>query len=88
MSDIVEFPNKDLKETSYSGGQGRDLGVITKDKRLEIIKLNKREFLVVTPDGSQVHDRSSLAEFLYVASIFLDSEGKWAPEVDLIGSDY
>jgi len=90
MDKIISFPDKgeELKETSYSGGNGRDLGVAAKDKKLEIIKLNKTEFLIVTPDGSRVHDRQSLAEFLYVASIFIDSEGRWAPEVDLIGCDY
>ena len=88
MSNIIDFPGPELKETSYSGGPGRDFGVINKNKTIEIIKLNKDEFLMVTPDGSQIHNRAALAEFFWVSVIFIDSEQKWHPTVDLVGLDY
>lgn len=92
MGDIIKFP-QDLKETSYIGiDEYPDyLGVTTKDKKLEIGRdaSNLNKFIVRTPDGTQIHDRKSLAEFLHVVQVFVDSEKRWDPMVDeLVGSDY
>ncbi len=88
MDKITNFPDKkELQNTSYTENQG-DLGIATLDSRLEIVRLNDKEFVVITPDGSQVHDREALAELLWVAAHFLDSECKWLPKLDVIACDY
>lgn len=89
MGDVIAFPaNKELKEVVYTGVEGGNIGVSTSDRRIEIVKLNEDEFALITPKGSQRCNRKALAEFMWVASIFLDSEKRFYPEVDLIGCDY
>lgn len=85
---VVNFPDQsDLKKASYIDDNG-DLGIATRDRKIGIYRLNDNEFEVVTPDGSQLHDRETLAELLWVAAVFLDSKEKWKPELDLIGCNY
>lgn len=93
MGNVTEFKKKSkdaedgLTAVSYTDNDG-DLGLSTLDKRLEIVRLNDSEFMVITPDGSEVYNRYNLAEFLWVASVFLDSEELYRPAVDLVGCDY
>lgn len=89
MGNVIDLfdKSKELKHVSYTGIND-DIGVSTVDRKIEIQRLNDSEFLLVTPDGSQLHDRESLAEFIHVAAVFLDSEKRFYPEVDLIGCDY
>lgn len=65
-----------------------DLGISLADDSLQIIKLSKNEFTFKSHDRSFVIKRNELAEFLHVASVFVDSARKWAPDEDLIGVDY
>ena len=79
--------SKELKNVSYTDGNC-DFGVATLDRKVEIQRLNDKEFLLITPDGSHVHDRATLSEFIHVVSVFIDSEKRNYPKVDLIGCDY
>ena len=76
MGDVLSFPSKeeDFKAISYKETDGVDLGIGTLDGKIAITRLNSTEFLVETPDGSTVHTRASLAEFLWVAVIFVDGD--------------
>jgi hypothetical protein len=91
MGNIIDFPdhqNSELKHTTYTEGDG-DIGVSTLDQNIEIVRLNDTEFVVITPNGSTVHSRDSLSEFLWLAAVFLDSEKRNYPAVDeLVGCDY
>jgi hypothetical protein len=91
MGNIIDFPdhqNSELKHTTYTEGDG-DMGVSTLDQNIEIVRLNDSEFVVMTPNGSTVHSRDRLSEFLWVAAIFLDSEKRNLPAAEeLIGCDY
>jgi hypothetical protein len=90
MSDVIEFPGAggELKHTSYTDNGG-DLGVGTLDKGIQVIRLNDTDFLVVTPDGEQVHKRESLAEFAWLLALFIDSEERFRPvNIKLVGCDY
>ena len=86
---IIKFPSKEelddveLKHTSYTDNEG-DLGVSTLGREIAICELNKLEFLI----GDKLISREALAEFLWVAAIFVDSEKRYYPEVDLVGCNY
>ena len=86
---IIKFPSKEelddveLKHTSYTDNGG-DLGVSTLGREIAICELNKLEFLI----GDKLISREALAEFLWVAAIFVDSEKRYYPEVDLVGCNY
>lgn len=88
---IIKFPSKEeleetgeeLNHTSYTDCEG-DLGVSSLGRELAIARLNKDDFLV----GTQVMSREALAEFLWVAATFVDSEKRYFPDLDLIGCDY
>ena len=86
---IVKFPDKseELKHTSYTDNEG-DLGISTLCKSISVERLNNKDFLICTKEGSTVMDREVLAEFLHVAAVFVDSEKRYYPELDLIGCDY
>lgn len=92
MSKILPFPTDTdpLKFTSYTSGDdpAEGLGVATLDKGIEIMRLNDSEFLVITPEGSTVHKRESLSEFVWLAALFLDEEERHRPEGSLIACDY
>jgi hypothetical protein len=95
MSDIIKFPlcsgigledielEEEFKHTSYTDCEG-DLGVSSRGNELAIARLNKDDFLV----GTEIMDREALAEFLWVAATFVDSEKRYFPNLDLIGCDY
>lgn len=84
MTNIIEFPDeKDFKYTSYTDLDG-DLGVCNKDRLIAISVLNKDEFLI----GKDIINRKALAEFLWIAATFVDSDKKYFPDMDLIGCDY
>lgn len=89
MSNIIQFSivNSELKEVRYTELYG-DFGVGTKDQRLDIYKLGRDEFVVEAGKEKLTFDRESLAEFLWVAALFIDSEQKWLPKVEFIGCDY
>lgn len=87
MGEVIQLKEKDLERTSYIDNEG-DIGVSTRDRLIGVDRLNDNEFLLITPCGSQVHSRASLAEFLWVSATLLDSEEKWRPEMDLVGCDY
>lgn len=55
---------------------------------LQINKISKDEFEVIGSGKSVLYKREELAEFLWVAAIFLDSEQRHYPKVDLVGCDY
>ncbi len=88
---IIKFPSKEdlegaageLKYTTYTDLHG-DLGVSTLGREISICQLNKKEFLV----GKELISREELSEFLWVAAIFVDSQKKHYPTVDLVGCDY
>lgn len=90
MSDIIKFPDQsdELKFTAYTIGDDGYFGVVTKSGEIEISQLNKNEFVVATPFGSNVHNREQLAELIWLAAILLDSEERFRPDVELIGCDY
>lgn len=85
MKKVVKFPDKskELKYTSYTDNEG-DLGVSSLGREISICRLNDNSFLV----GEKLMDRKELAEFLWVAAIFVDSEKRFHPDIDLIGCDY
>ena len=83
---VIEFPNNEPKTMYTSNVNG--VGLISPDKRIEIINLNKTEIAVVTPDGSQVHSREELAEFFWMAATLLDGDRKWFPDGKLASYNY
>jgi len=83
MGDIISFPEKDLEYTSYTDNEG-DLGVCSLGREISIARLNDNEFLV----GDKLMNREALAEFLWVAAIFVDSEKRYYPDLNLVGCDY
>ena len=93
MDNIIEFRAKskeidgDLVSVSYTDNNN-DLGIATLDRKIGIARVNDDDFIFITPDGEQYHDRAGLAEFLWVAATLLDSKQKHHPDVDLIGCDY
>jgi hypothetical protein len=89
MSEVISFPTSedDLKYTSYTDNDG-DLGVGTIDSGIQVIRLNDSDFAIVTPDGTQVHNRKSLAEFLWLAAVFMDSQERHRPDGECVACDY
>jgi len=83
MSNVVSFNQEELKHTSYTDNNG-DLGVCSLGREIAICELNKNEFLV----GDRLISREALAEFLHVAAIFVDSEKRYLPNIDLVGRNY
>jgi len=81
---IINFKvSDDLKNVTYTNNNG-DLGVRSLSEDLSIAKLNSSEFLI----NDKLIDRETLAEFLWVAATFVDSEEKWRPNLELIGGNY
>jgi len=88
MNNIIEFPdNTDFKNVTYTDQDG-DLGVITRCRAIGIYRLNNKDFEVVHATGSFLIDREAIAEFLHVAKVFVDSEDKYRPDLDMVGCDY
>jgi len=87
---ILQFPDQRevFKKISYKESEDGDLGVGTLDRKIAICRLNDTEFLIETPEGSTVHDRASLAEFLWVASVFIDEQEKHRPLGEMVCCDY
>lgn len=91
MSNVIKFPVifDELKHCSYTAGQyDDDLGISTLDRSLGICRINDSQFIVITENDEIVMNREQLAEFLHVASILVDSEQRFLPEIDLIGCNY
>ena len=87
MSNVVNIKEKDFKHVTYI--EDGDLGVSTRCRALSIYRLNKNEFEIVTSSGpSFVLDRETLAEFLHVSCVFVDSETRYKPEMDMVGCNY
>ena len=90
MSNIIQFrdsttPDDDL--INYMNRDG-DIGVTNIDKKIAVIRLNKNEFTVITPDGEQFYNRKELAEFLWFAAIFIDSEERWRKDGEMVSCNY
>jgi len=87
MDNIIKLDlsadGKELKHTSYTDNEG-DLGVSALGREIAICELNKNEFVV----GDKLISREALAEFLWVAAIFVDSEKRYHPDIDLVGCNY
>lgn len=83
------FSNEeDLKHCSYFTDEFDALGLAMKDGSLSIRPLNSKTIEVSFCDNFRVFERSEIAEFLKVAAIFVDSEDRYLPELDLIGMNY
>lgn len=89
MDNVVDIHSKDkvLIHTSYTDNDG-DIGIGTLDKSIGVDRLNDNQFVVITPDGSQLHSRESLAEFAWLLAFFLDEEEKYRPNGELVCCDY
>jgi hypothetical protein len=88
MSNIVNLFEKDLISCSYFEPEDGEMGLSMRDRSLMVLPLNKSEFEVILGDESKVYTRAEIAEFLKVAAIFVDSEGRYMPDMDLIGFEY
>jgi len=89
MNNIIQFPTdrEEFKHATYTK-DGDSLGVAKLDRKIEIVRLNNSEFALITDQGSTVHSRESLSEFLWIAAYFLDSEQRNLPGSKIIGCDY
>jgi len=88
MSNVIKFPDQtDFKAISYIDDNG-DLGVAIRDRSLQLYRLNDKEFELLLNNHTVVFKREDLAEFLWVASYFLDSEKRHLPKLELVCCDY
>jgi hypothetical protein len=87
MSNVINLNEENFKHVSYTDLDG-DIGIATKCRSLGIIRLNKSEFEVQHNEGSFVLDREVLSEFLHVSAMFLDPDGKYKPNLEMIACDY
>tara|TARA_R110002020_G_C16066458_1_gene755861 strand:+ start:118 stop:390 length:273 start_codon:yes stop_codon:yes gene_type:complete len=89
MSDnVVNLFEDELKHCSYWENDELDIGVATLDKSIIIVPINKDEIEIVFNGESNLYTRDKLAEFLHVASVFVDYEEKYKPKTDLVGLNY
>lgn len=88
MSNVIDLFEKDLKFCSYFEFDDGELGLSMRDRSIMIRPLNNSDFEFVFGEDAKVFNRKELAEFLYAASVFVDSEGRFAPHVDLVGFNY
>ncbi len=86
MSNIVKFPNVSSDCFEYILCGGRLNGLFTIDESIEIEVTY--DGLVKVKSGEAEMDRKSLAEFLWAAAIFLDSEERYKPEGEIVGLNY
>ena len=86
MNNVIELIEPDFKNVTYI--DDGDIGVSTRDRSLAVYRLNKDDFEVVYSGGSFVLKRDVLAEFLQVAKVFVDSQDKFKPDLEMIGCDY
>ena len=87
MGEVLQFPDSDFKHCSYVDIHG-DLGICSKDRSVVVTRLNDEDFEISTPDGTHVYKRAALAEFLWLAAVFIDSQEKFRPDGKGIGCDY
>ncbi len=92
MSNVLKFPQLDLKDCSYMDFDG-DIGASMRDDSLGIVPINNGEEYVIQlkhKNGEMAlsFNREHLAEFLHVATCLVDSECRWLPEFELIGRNY
>ena len=86
MSNVINLTEPDFKNVSYI--DDGDIGVSTRDRNLAIYRLNKDDFEIVYNGGSFILKRDVLAEFLQVSKVFVDSEDRFKPNLEMIGCDY
>jgi len=86
MNNVISLTEPDFKNVSYI--DDGDIGVSTRCKELAIYRLNKDDFEIVYNGGSFVLKRDVLAEFLQVSKIFVDSEDRFKPDLEMIACDY
>ena len=79
---------KDLVNCSYYELDDGGIGISMRDKSLMVLPLNNYEIEVVLGDETKVFNRRELAEFIKVASVLIDSENRFMPDMDLIGLNY
>lgn len=89
MGDIVYLaqPNDFVNCTYFEAGNER-IGLQTRDGEFSICRTSDNNHEIEILGKSKVFSREALAEFLHVASILLDDEGRWMPKDDLIAYDY
>jgi len=87
VSNVVKFPNlhSDCFEYILSGGKIN--GLFTICKNIEIT-LTVEGLVRVESDHKSHIDRETMAEFLWAAAIFFDSEERFKPEGEIVGLDY
>jgi hypothetical protein len=89
MGDVIEFRQKDdLLGCCYGVDDKDNFSVVMNDCSIRIQKINTDVLQVEAFGSTQTYTRQELAEFLHVASIFVDEEAKWLPDVDLVAMDY
>jgi len=86
MSNVISLTEPDFKNVSYI--DDGDIGVSTKDRSLAIYRLNKDDFEIVYNGGSFILKRDVLAEFLQVSKVFVDSEDRFKPDLEMVSCDY
>lgn len=88
MTNIINFPSlKEDDSIAYTDIEG-DLGISTINRKIEIVRLNKDEFTVITSSDSELHGRKELAEFLWFAVTFIDSEERWRKDGEMVACNY
>lgn len=90
MSNVIDFPQVDLKDSSYMDVDG-EIGACMRDKSLEIFRIpNEDKWQIQASNGKvcMAFDREELAEFLHVAIALIDDCGIYKPPFELIGKDY
>lgn len=87
MTNVINLFPDELKHCSYYEYQD-EIGVAMLDKSVIVLPLNVSEFELVLNGESHIFKREQLAEFLHVASVCIDSEQRYLPEVELCGRNY
>ena len=86
MGNVINLTEPDFKNVTYI--DDGDIGVSTRCRALAIYRLNKDDFEVVYNGGSFILKRDVLAEFLHVSQVFLDSEDRFKPDLEMVACDY
>ena len=89
-SNVIKFPvNEDSKFSYFETDTG--LGIQDNYGQIQIAKYGFTEnsyILHLTNNDYMPQNREDLAEFLWAAATFLDSEEKYRPKVELVGKNY
>ncbi len=88
MSNVIKFPSLNEEDSIAYTAIGGDLGISTINRKIGIVRLNKNEFTVITSSDSELHSRKELAEFLWFAATFIDSEERWRKDGEMVACNY